>query len=191
LAGVLGTAFIKGVQSQGVGTSLKHFALNNQEYRRMTISSEADLKTMREMYLLPFEMAVKHAQPATIMASYNRINGIQVTENKWLLHDLLRNKWGYQGLVVSDWNAVADRIKGVQAGLDLEMPTSNGVNDALIVEAVKSGRLSTRDLDEAVSHVLRYVDRSIAQRPRKDPGPYDYSTSHELARQMAVKVPSY
>jgi beta-glucosidase len=187
LSGMLGTAFIKGVQSQGVGTSLKHFALNSQEYRRMTISSEVDLKTMREMYLLPFEMAVKTAQPLTIMASYNRINGIQVTENKWLLHDLLRTKWGYQGLVVSDWNAVSDRVKGVQAGLDLEMPTSNGVNDNLIIEAVKDGRLSLRDLDEAVGHVLRYIDRSIADRQRKNAHPYDYSQSHEIARRMATE----
>ncbi|MFA5235667.1 MAG: glycoside hydrolase family 3 C-terminal domain-containing protein [Bacilli bacterium] len=187
LSGVLGTAFIKGVQSQGVGTSLKHFALNNQEYRRMTISSEVDMKTMRELYLLPFEMAIKNARPATIMASYNRINGIQVTENKWLLRDLLRNKWGYQGMVVSDWNAVADRVKGVQAGLDLEMPTSNGVNDHLIIEAVQSGRLSLKDVDEAVGNVLRYIDYSLAQRPKKERKPYDYTLSHDLARKMAVE----
>jgi len=186
LAGKMAAAFIKGAQSKGVGTSLKHFALNNQEHRRMTISSEATVRTMREMYFLPFEIAVKEAHPATVMCSYNRINGIQASENKWLLTDVLRTEWGFQGLVMSDWQATVDRVKGISAGLDLEMPTSNGLNDAAVIEAVNKGTLSRAELDRAVLNVLKYVDQAIANRPLAK-APYDYGRSHAIALKVATE----
>ena len=133
LTGELATAYIKGVQSQNVGTSIKHFAANNQEYRRMSISSEVDDRALREIYLAAFETVVKKSQPYTIMASYNRVNGEFATENKKLLTDILRNEWGYKGYVVSDWGAVNNRVRGLQAGLDLEMPGGNTANDNRIV----------------------------------------------------------
>jgi len=186
LSGKMASSFIAGVQSQGVGTSLKHFALNNQETRRMTISSEATMRTMREIYLLPFEIAIKENPPETIMCSYNRINGIQASDNKWLLTDVLRTEWGYQGMVMSDWGAVVDRVKGVQAGLDLEMPTSNGANDALIVEAVNNGTITLAEVDRAIYNVLRYVDNAIKRRP-KTKVPYDYDLSHQVALKVALE----
>ena len=129
LAGEIAAAFINGVQSQHVGTSIKHFAANNQEYHRMSNSSEADERTLREIYFPAFETAVKKAQPYTFMCSYNQINGTFASENKWLLTDVLRGDWGFKGYVMSDWGAVNDRVKGLEAGLELEMPSSNGVND--------------------------------------------------------------
>jgi beta-glucosidase len=188
LAGQMGSAFINGVQSQYVGTSLKHFALNNQEFRRMSISAEASMRTMREIYLLPFEYAVKTASPQTIMASYNRINGIYASENNWLLTDLLRREWNYQGLVVSDWGAVVDRVKGVSAGMDLEMPTSNGANDEKIIAAVKDGTLSLANLDKAVTNVLTYIERCLNNRTKTKKAPkYDYDTGHDMAKRVAIE----
>ena len=188
LAGQMAIAFIDGVQSKNVGTSLKHFALNNQEFRRMSISAEASMRAMREIYLLPFEFAVKAANPQTIMASYNRINGIHASENKWLLSDLLRTEWNYQGLVVSDWGAVVDRVKGVSAGMDLEMPTSNGANDEKIIAAVKDGTLPLAQLDKAVANVLTYVNRCLENRQKNKKAPkYDYAIGHEMAKRVAIE----
>ncbi|MFI3229902.1 MAG: glycoside hydrolase family 3 N-terminal domain-containing protein, partial [Bacillota bacterium] len=124
LSGELGVEYVNGVQSKGVGTSLKHFAVNSQEYRRLVASSEVDERALREIYLSAFEAVVKRAQPRTIMCSYNPINGIHASDNKRLLTDILRNEWGYKGIVVSDWGAVNDKIKAVEAGMDLEMPHS-------------------------------------------------------------------
>ena len=157
LAGKLAASFIKGVQSQGVGTSLKHFFANNQETRRMTVSAEADERTLREIYLRPFEYAVKEGKPKTIMCSYNKINGVYACENKKYLNDVLREEWGYDGIVMSDWGATNERPKGVDAGLELEMPGNGGYNDALIVEAVKKGTLSEEVLDRAVDRMLDLV----------------------------------
>jgi beta-glucosidase len=123
LAGQLGIKYVQGVQSKGVGTSLKHFAVNNQEYLRMTISAVIDERALHEIYLRAFEDIVKAAQPKTIMCSYNKINGVYSSDNKMLLSDILREKWGYQGLVVSDWGATNDRVAGIKAGMDLEMHT--------------------------------------------------------------------
>ena len=160
LAGEMSSAFIKGVQSQGVGTSLKHFACNNQEHRRMSVSAEIDERTLREIYLAAFEAPVKNSKPWTVMCSYNRINGEYASQNKKLLSDILRNEWGYEGLVMSDWGAVDEREKGVYAGLDLEMPGSMGKNDKAIVEAVRSGRLDEKYVDKCVKRVLELVEKS-------------------------------
>ena len=149
LTGELAASYINGVQSTGVGTSLKHYAVNSQEYRRMTSDSQVDERALREIYLAAFETAVKKAQPATIMASYNLINGEYACENKKLLWDILREEWGFKGIVISDWGAVNDRVKGIAAGLNIEMPSSNGIRDAEIVSAVQSGRLSEERLDRS------------------------------------------
>ena len=164
VAGELSAAYINGVQSQNVGTSLKHFAANSQETERMYASSEVDERTLREIYLTAFEIAVKKAKPWTIMASYNRINGVYSTENDWLLNKLLRDEWGFDGVVMSDWGAVSDRVKGIAAGLDLEMPGSRGVNDSAIVEAVKSGELSEQALDTAVENILKWIEKFTEHR---------------------------
>lgn len=157
LTGKMATSYIKGVQSWDVGTSIKHFAVNNQEYRRMSTSSNVSERTMREIYLPAFEEAVKEAQPKTVMCSYNKINGVYASENEELLTKILRDEWGFEGYVVSDWGAVNDRVKGLKAGLDLEMPGSGGYNDDKIVEAVENGELEEAVLDQAVERILKVI----------------------------------
>lgn len=183
LATEIATAHIKGVQSMGVGTSLKHFACNNQETRRMTCSANMDERTFFEIYAAAFEGAVKNAKPYTIMCSYNKLNNVYCSENAFTLTDVLRKKWGFEGLVMSDWGAVNNRPLGVQAGLDLEMPTSHGVNDALIVEAVKSGKLDEKDLDRVVRNVLELVNK--AESNSDETVTWDKQAQHELARKIA------
>ena len=182
LAGEIAAAFINGVQSQHVGTSIKHFAANNQEYHRMSNSSEADERTLREIYFPAFETAVKKAQPYTFMCSYNQINGIFASENKWLLTDVLRSDWGFKGYVMSDWGAVNDRVKGLKAGLELEMPSSGGANDALIVAAVKDGSLKEEILDQAVERILRIIFEYVDHRA---PQEFTMEKDHEEARHIA------
>lgn len=157
LAGKMAASYINGVQSKHVGTSLKHFALNNQEYYRMSNNSVASMRTMREIYLTPFEIAVKESSPKTVMCSYNKINGTYAADNKWLLNDVLREEWGFQGYVVTDWGAVNDRVKGIKAGLELEMPGNTAENDSYIVKAVKEGALDEALLDQAVSRILTVI----------------------------------
>ena len=184
LTGKLASAYIHGVQSQGVGTSVKHFAANNQEYRRMGCSSDMTERTLREIYLSAFEECVKTQQPKTIMCSYNKINGDYAAEHKHLLTEVLRDEWGYEGIVVTDWGAVADRVKGVAAGLDLEMPGPGGMNDRYIVEAVKNGTLSEKDLDKAVENMLRFVF-SCADSRREEQ--LDLERDHALAVNIAAE----
>ncbi|WP_323099543.1 beta-glucosidase [Intrasporangium sp. YIM S08009] len=160
LSGELGAAYVEGVQSVGVGTSLKHFAANNQEIERTRISVEADERTLRETYLAAFERVVTKADPWTVMCSYNRLAGVHASENRWLLTDVLRHDWGYDGLVVSDWNAVHHRVRAVQAGLDLEMPGTAGRTDAEVVAAVRSGELEESVVDAAARRVLALVARA-------------------------------
>lgn len=182
LASRMAANYIKGVQSKGVGTSLKHFLANNQEHRRMSSSSEIDERTLREIYLAAFEEAVKESKPWTIMCSYNRINGTYAAENKKFLTDVLREEWGFDGFVVSDWGAVNNRPADLAAGLDLEMPGSFGINDEKIIEAVKAGTLSEEALNTAVERILRIVEKSHAV---DRTAPYDKEASHALARKMA------
>ncbi|MFI7597861.1 glycoside hydrolase family 3 C-terminal domain-containing protein [Actinoplanes sp. NPDC049681] len=184
LAGELGAALVDGVQSQGVGTSLKHFAANNQETDRMTVSADVDERTLREIYLAAFERVVTGSQPWTVMCSYNRINGTYASEDPWLLTDVLRDEWGYTGLVVSDWGAVNRRDAGVAAGLDLEMPSSGGAGTRVILDAVQAGTLSEKDVDRAVTRVLELLNRAL---PALGPGQtFDADAHHALAREAAA-----
>lgn len=185
LAGQMASSYIKGVQSKGVGTSIKHFLVNNQEHRRMSSSSEVDERTLREIYLPAFEEAVTKAKPWTVMCSYNRINGVYAAQNKKYLTDVLRGEWGFDGFVVSDWGAVNDRAADLEAGLDLEMPSSFGINDKKIIEAVEKGELSEEVLDKAVERILSIVERSVEN--RKEGAVYDKEEDHRLARRMAAE----
>ncbi|MFF1635576.1 beta-glucosidase [Leifsonia sp. NPDC058248] len=159
-SGDLGAAYVEGVQSTGVGTSLKHFAANNQEIERTRISVIADERTLRETYLPAFERVVRRAEPWTVMCSYNRLLGVHASQNHWLLTEVLRDDWGYQGAVVSDWNAVHDRVAAVRAGLDLEMPGTAGRTDAEVVAAVRNGSLDASIVDDAARRVLNLVARA-------------------------------
>ncbi|HEU4489611.1 MAG TPA: glycoside hydrolase family 3 protein, partial [Jiangellales bacterium] len=183
LSGALGAAMVAGVQSQGVGASLKHYAANNQETDRLRVSADVDERPLREIYLAGFEHVVTRAQPWTVMCAYNRVNGTYASQHRWLLTEVLREEWGFRGLVVSDWGAVADRVAALSAGLDLEMPPNLGVSDAALVAAVRSGELDEAALDTAVRRVLELVAR--AQPALADPGEVDVEAHHELARQAA------
>ena len=185
LAGEMGAAFVNGVQKNDIGTSLKHFAANNQEWRRMSISAEIDERTLNEIYLTAFEKVVKQAQPWTIMCSYNQINGEYSCENKILLTDTLRDKWGFKGLVMTDWGAMNDRVKALKAGLDLEMPSSHGETDKLIVKAVNNGSLDMETLDTAVRRILTLVDKSLISKDKHSGFKYDMEWHHEIAKETA------
>ncbi|MBT8159726.1 MULTISPECIES: glycoside hydrolase family 3 C-terminal domain-containing protein [Arthrobacter] len=186
LTGELGTALVNGIQSQGVGASLKHFAVNNQESDRLRVSADVDPRPLREIYLRGFQKVVTAAQPWTVMCSYNRINGVYASEDPWLLSEVLRGEWGFTGLVVSDWGAVNDRVKGLSAGMDLEMPASGGITDAQIVDAVKNGTLDEAVLDTAVARVLDLADRTATVRAASDGGAsFDVDAHHALAREAA------
>lgn len=180
LAGELGAAYVKGVQSRQVGTSLKHFLANNQEYRRMDSSSELDERTMREIYLTAFERIVKEAKPWTVMASYNKVNGTYSTANKTTLTDILRKEWGFEGLVMSDWGAAHDRVAAVEAGCDITMPAED--TDKKIVEAVRSGRLPEEALDACCERILELSFRAAEGRRG---GTFDYEGDHTLAQGIA------
>ena len=183
LAGELASSFILGVQNQGVGASLKHFAANNQEYRRMTSDSIVDERALREIYLLPFEIAVKKAQPWTVMCSYNRINGTYASEHRQLMTDILRDEWGYKGLVLTDWGAMNDPVLALKAGVDLEMPGAPNGNQAQIVAAVQAGELDQANLDRSVERILELVQKAQAAQPSN--APLDLDAQHALARRVA------
>ncbi len=184
LAGQVAAAFIEGVQSKGVGTSLKHYAVNNQEFRRMTINAELDERTLREIYLAAFETAVKKAKPWTVMCAYNKVNGSYCSENYKLLTEILKEEWGFEGLVVSDWGAVHDRVASLQAGLDLEMPGPKPRRTKAVVEAVRSGKLDENVLNEAVRRILKIVFKA-AETPKG--GNFDIDAHHALARRIAAE----
>lgn len=183
LAGELGAAMVHGIQSQGVGTSLKHYAVNNQEADRLRVSADVDARPLREIYLAGFERVVKAAQPWTIMCSYNRINGVYASQDPWLLTEVLRGEWGFDGLVVSDWGAVDDPVAAVAAGLDLEMPSTGGASAARIIDAVKAGDLAEAVLDTAIERLLQLLERSLPGAESDDT--YDADAHHELAREVA------
>ncbi|GAA3219771.1 glycoside hydrolase family 3 C-terminal domain-containing protein [Actinocorallia longicatena] len=185
VSGVLGAALVAGVQSTGVGASVKHFAANNQETDRMTVSAEVDERTLREIYLAGFERVVKTAYPATIMAAYNKVNGVHAAQNPWLLTEILRKEWGFDGLVVSDWGAVLDPVAAVAAGLDLEMPATGGLSAAALVAAVRDGRLAESALDLAAGRLLHLIERTAG---RGEPNPVaDVDQHHVLARRAAAE----
>lgn len=186
ISGVLGAALVRGIQSKGVGTSLKHFAANNQETDRMRASSDVDPRPLREIYLRGFQRVVEDAQPWTVMCSYNKINGVYASEDPWLLTQVLRDEWGFEGLVVSDWGAVNERVKALPAGLDLEMPSSNGRTDAELVAAVRAGELDEATLDVAAGRIIDLVRKTQAA-AGSIAGPLDVEAHHALAREAAAR----
>jgi len=183
LTGELAATHIAGVQSQGVGTSLKHFAVNNQEHRRMTTDAIVDERTLREIYLTGFEIAVKKAQPWSVMSAYNKLNGQYCSENKQLLTTILQDEWGHEGFVVSDWGAVNEADDSVAAGLSLEMPSSHGEGQKKIIAAVESGQLSEQVLDQVVTRLLTIVERAVSL--KQEAATYDQDAHHQLARKVA------
>jgi beta-glucosidase len=182
LAGEMAASIINGIQSKGVGTSLKHYAANNQEFQRFSISAEVDERTLREIYLPAFEKAVKTAKPWTVMCSYNKLNGTFASEHHYLLTEILKKEWGFEGLVVSDWGAVRDRVAALQGGLDLEMPGPQERRVKAVVEAVRSGELDEAILDESVCRILNIVFKA-KETPKN--GTFDVEAHHELAHKIA------
>lgn len=183
LAGKMSAGLINGCQSKGIGTSLKHFACNSQEAFRMIINEVIDERTMREIYFPAFEIAVKEAQPWTIMNSYNRINGVYASQNDWLQNKVARDEWGFEGLFVTDWGASVDRVPGLEAGTDLEMPSSGTLNSERIIAAVENGVLDEAVLDEGVDNV---VDLIIKSKPALEKDfKYDVEAHHAVARKVA------
>lgn len=185
LAGTMAAGLVRGIQSHGVGSCLKHFALNNQEHERMTTDVVVDERTAHELYLRGFEIAVRAGEPWTVMCAYNRVNGVYCSDNRWLLTDVLRDRWGFDGLVMSDWGAVNDRVAGLRAGLDLEMPSSSGSNDPLISRALESGELAEDDLDAAARRIVELQLRATPA--RAEGGSYDADEHHALARRIAAE----
>ncbi len=183
LAGEMGAAEVEGVQSKGVGVSLKHFALNNSENYRLMGNSVAGEKTMRRIYLKPFEYIVKKARPATVMCAYNQVNGTFCSENKWLLTDILREEWGFDGVVMSDWGAMHDRVASLKAGLDLEMPGDTAICRRWILDGIANGSLPQESLDTACRNILRWIDRYVKP---ADPAPVDWEAHHALAGEIAA-----
>ena len=184
LAGEMAASFINGVQSKGVGTSLKHYAANNQEFQRFSINAGVDERTLREIYLTAFEKAVKQAKPWTVMCSYNKVNGTLASEHHQLLKEILKNEWGFEGLIVSDWGAVRDRVAALKAGLDWEMPGPQDRRVREVVEAVRSGELDEAVLDESVRRILRIVFKA-KETPKG--GTFDVDAHHELAHRIATE----
>ncbi len=182
LAGQMAASFIDGVQSKGVGTSLKHYAANNQETRRLTINVDVDERSLREIYLAAYETAVKKAKPWSVMCAYNRVNGAYGSENHKLLSEILKDEWGFEGFVVSDWGAVHDRVAALKGGLDLEMPGPREFRTQAVVEAVRGGELDEAVLDESVRRILGIVFKA-AETPKG--GTFDVAGHHALARQIA------
>ena len=185
LSGRLGASLVRGLQSQGVGASLKHFAANNQETDRLRVSADVDERPLREIYLRGFQHVVQHAAPWTVMCSYNRINGVYASEDPWLLTRVLRDEWGFDGVVVSDWGAVNNRVDALVAGLDLEMPSSDGVTDAQLVAAVRDGSLEESVLDTAADRVIDLVQKAVDNADAS--ATYDRDAHHALAREVAAR----
>ena len=183
LTGKLAAAFIQGAQSLGIGTSLKHFAMNNQEYKRFSSDSIVDERTMREIYLTGFEMAVKEGKPDTVMCCYNKVNGIHGSRNKWLLTDVLRKDWGFDGLVMTDWGAMVDRMDSYEAGCDLSMPGGSNFMEKETIEAVKNGKLDVAYVNESARRVLKLVEKGIEA--VKDDVQLSLQNNFELARKIA------
>ncbi|MDH4421519.1 MULTISPECIES: glycoside hydrolase family 3 C-terminal domain-containing protein [Bacillus] len=174
---------VKGVQSQGIGTSLKHFAANNQEHRRMSVDAIVDERTLREIYLASFEDVIKEAQPWTVMCAYNKVNGEYASENNYLLNDILKDEWGFEGFVVSDWGAVNERVASLANGLELEMPSSFGIGEKKIIEAINCGELCVEKLDQAVERLLYIIFKAADN--QLENAMYSKDEHHQLAREVA------
>lgn len=183
LAGTLATAYVNGVQKEGVGVSLKHFCANNQEHLRMSIDTIVDERALREIYLTAFETVVKNAQPATVMSSYNCLAGTHLSDHKRMLNDILREEWGFKGIVVSDWGGMNNRVEAIKAGNDLEMPGNKGMNDRRIVKAVKDGTLSEEDLDRVVLRLIKFAFNAKANEVQGADQKFD--EHHEVSRRIA------
>ena len=183
LTGKLAAAFIQGVQETGIGTSLKHFAMNNQEYKRFSSDSIVDERTMREIYLTGFEIAVKEGKPDTVMCCYNKVNGLHGSRNKWLLTDVLREDWGFEGLVMTDWGAMVDRMDAYVAGCDLSMPGGSNFMEKETIEAVKKGLLDEKYVDESARRVLKLVEKGL--QGVKEDVQADLQKNFEIARKIA------
>ena len=181
LSGTMGAAWIKGLQSQNIGASLKHFAVNNQETYRFNINAVVDERALREIYLKPFEIAIKE-KPATVMAAYNKVNGVYATESKKLLKDILRKEWCYKGVTVSDWGAVSNRPQSLLQGLDLEMPSSGNYNSKKLIKALQDEYIIDNDIDASVSRMLKLVDKY--QNNLEEP--FDKDAHFKLAQTIAT-----
>ena len=188
LAGTLAANYINGVQSKGVGTSLKHFAANSTEDFRFKADSIVDERALREIYLRGFEIAVRHSQPWTIMMAYNKINGKYCTENAWLMSQVLRNEWGFEGLTVSDWMATSDRVRCLKAGLDLEMPGTGYYTVDKVAKAYRNGELTEDEIDAGARRVLQLVDKASPALSQPAPA-WDKKASHAYAVELAKKCP--
>ncbi len=184
LAGVMAAAEVEGIQSQGVGVSVKHFALNNSENYRFMGNSVASENTIRKIYLKPFEYVVKKAEPSALMCAYNQINGVYCSENKWLLTDVLRDEWGFDGVVMTDWGAAHDRVAGLKAGLDIEMPGDTAICRRWILDGIEDGSLPIEALDKACRNTLKWVDKYVKP---ADTAPLDRTAHHELAAELAAE----
>lgn len=188
LSGHLGAAWVTGLQRQGAGASLKHFAANNQELNRMRVSADIDERPLREIYLKSFERVVRDARPWTVMAAYNKLNGVAATENEWLLTRVLREEWGFDGLVVSDWGAVGNRVAATRAGLDLQMPGGDASADEEVVEAVERGDLDRGTLTARARRVVQLAMRAHEARLAHPSPVVDHSAHHALAREVAGRA---
>lgn len=183
LTGELAAAYIQGVQSRDVGVSLKHYAVNNQEHRRMTVNAVVDERALREIYLTGFEIAVQSAKPWTVMSAYNKVGGTYASENKRLLTDILREEWGFDGFTMTDWGACNDHVAGVAAGLDLEMPSTSDASDKLLVRAVREGRIPEAAVDQAAERIVRVVSRYVRHENASEE--FELGVHHHLARRIA------
>ena len=186
LTGRLGAAYVHGVQKNGIGVSLKHFCVNNEEHIRMSIDSVVDDRALREIYLSAFEHIVKKEQPTTVMCSYNRVYGTYLSDNKKMLTDILRDEWGFKGIVVSDWGAVNDRVEGIKAGLDLEMPGNKGMNNKYIKKALDEGRITIEDVDKIVYRMIKFAFECKAN--EGDGYPIDFAEHHKIAKKAAAQA---
>ncbi len=181
----LGAAYVHGVQKNGIGVSLKHYCANNEEHIRMSIDSVVDDRALREIYLSAFEHIVKTEQPTTVMCSYNRIYGTYLSDSKKMLTDILRDEWGFKGIVVSDWGAVNDRVEGIKAGLDLEMPGNKGMNNKYIKKALDEGRITIEDVDKLVYRMIKFAFECKAN--EGEGYDIDFAAHHELAKKAAAQ----
>ena len=184
LAGKMAAGYIRGIQSHGISACVKHFAVNNQEERRMAIDTIVDERTLREIYLTGFEIAVKEGKTKTVMSSYNMLNGTYTNENIHIMKEILRDEWNFNGCVVTDWGGCNDRVAGLVAGNELEMPTTNGETNEEIIEAIKTGKIKEEVLDQCVDRLLDLMfttDKALSDAKLE----FDIEEHHKMAQRVA------